>query len=99
MQQNLPVILLKGLTLLPSNEIRLEFDNDFSKTIIDVAKIFHNDLIVVATQINYLEENPDINDLPKVGVIGKINHKLDLPNGKTRVVIEGLRRVYINLFS
>ena len=96
MQQNLPVILLKGLTLLPSNEIRLEFDNDFSKTIIDVAKIFHNDLIVVATQINYLEENPDINDLPKVGVIGKINHKLDLPNGKTRVVIEGLRRVYIN---
>ena len=96
MQQNLPVLLLKGLTLLPSNEIRLEFDNDFSKAIIDVAKIFHNDLIVVATQINSLEENPDINDLPKIGVIGKINHKLDLPNGKTRVVIEGLRRVYIN---
>ena len=96
MQQNLPVLLLKGLTLLPANEIRLEFDNDFSKAIIDVAKIFHNDLILVATQINGLEENPDINDLPKVGVIGKINHKIDLPNGKTRVVIEGIKRAYIN---
>ena len=95
MQKNLPVLLLKELILLPSNEIRLEFDNDFSKSIIDVAKIFHNDLILVATQTN-LEEHPDINDLPKVGVIGKINHKLDLPNGKTRVVIEGLRRAYIN---
>lgn len=95
MQQNLPILLLKGLILLPSNEIRLEFDNDFSKAIIDVAKLFHNDLILVATQTN-LEERPDTNDLPKIGVIGKINHKLDLPNGKTRVVIEGLRRAYIN---
>lgn len=94
MQQNLPILLLKGLILLPSNEIRLEFDNDFSKAIIDVAKLFHNDLILVATQTN-LEEHPDINDLPKIGVIGKIKHKLDLPNGKTRVVIEGLRRAHI----
>ena len=96
MKQNLPILLLKGLILLPSNEIRLEFDNDISKTIIDVSEIFHNNLIFVVTQINPLEEHPDINDLPKVGVIGKINHKIELPNGKTRVVIEGLRRAYVN---
>ena len=96
MNQKFPILLLKGLILLPSNEIRLEFDNDVSKAIIDIAKIFHNNLIFVVTQINSLEENPNVSDLPKVGVIGKINHKLDLPNGKTRVVIEGLRRAYVN---
>ena len=96
MKQNLPVLLLKGLILLPSNEIRLEFENDISKAIIDVAEIFHNNLIFVVSQKNFLEEHPDINDLPKVGVIGKISHKLELPNGKTRVVINGLRRAYVS---
>lgn len=94
--KNLPVLLLKGLILLPNNEIRLEFDSDISKTIIDVAEIFHNNHILVVSQNNPLEENPDIDDLSKIGVIGKINHKLELPNGKTRVVISGLRRVYVN---
>ena len=37
MKQNLPVLLLKELILLPSNDIRLEFDNDISSSIIDVA--------------------------------------------------------------
>ena len=94
--RNLPVILLRELILLPYNDIRLEFDNDISKTIIDVAEIFHDGYIFVVTQDNPLEENPDISDLPRIGVIGKISHKLELPNGKTRVVITGLRRAYVN---
>lgn len=82
MKQNLPVLLLKELILLPSNDIRLEFDNDISSSIIDVAEIFHNNNIFIVSQNNPLEEHPDIDDLPKVGVVGKINHKLNLPNGK-----------------
>ena len=96
MKQNLPVLLLKDLILIPSNEIRLEFDNDISKAIIDVAEIFHDGLIFVVTQKDPLEEHPDISDLPKVGVIGKITHKLELPNGKKRVVITGFRRAYVD---
>ena len=34
--------------------------------------------------------------LPNVGVLGRIKLKLNVPNGKTRVVIEGLERVEIN---
>ena len=96
MKQNLPVLLLKELILLPSNDIRLEFDNDISSSIIDVAEIFHNNNIFIVSQNNPLEEHPDIDDLPKVGVVGKINHKLNLPNGKKRVVITGLRRAYVS---
>ena len=35
MKTNLPVILLKGLVLIPNNEIRLEFDNSDSKSVIE----------------------------------------------------------------
>ena len=86
MNQNLPVLLLKGLILLPNNDIRLEFDNDISKSIIDVAELFHNNLIFVVSQNNPLEEHPDIGDLPKVGVIGKINHKIELPNNLLNII-------------
>ncbi len=96
MKQNLPVLLLKGLILIPSNDIRLEFDNEISKAIIDVAEIFHDGHIFVVNQENPLEEHTNISNLPKIGIIGKINHKLELPNGKTRVVISGLRRAYVD---
>lgn len=98
---NLPVILLRGIVLLPNNDIRLEFDNDISKNIIDVAELFHDNNILVVSQTNPLEEVPEINELPKVGVISKIIHKMELPNGKTRVVISGKTRAdvyeYLNL--
>ena len=34
---NLPVIILKGLVLLPNNEIRFEFDVTQNKTILETA--------------------------------------------------------------
>ncbi|NLL44658.1 MAG: endopeptidase La [Mollicutes bacterium] len=98
---NLPVILLRGIVLLPNNEIRLEFDNDISKNIIDVAELFHDNNLLVVSQTDPLEEEPEIKELPKVGVISKITHKMELPNGKTRVIIYGKKRAkiyeYLNL--
>jgi hypothetical protein len=101
LKKNLPVILLRGLILLPNNDIRLEFDNDISRNIIDVAEMFHdNELLVVSTK-DYSEDLPRIEDLPHIGVISKVTHKMELPNGKTRVIIEGDRRAnvceYLNL--
>ena len=93
---NLPVIILKGLVLLPNNEVRIEFDDDVTRNIIDVAELFHDNNILVISQIDPLEEDPDIKDLPKVGVIAKIDHKLELPNGRLRVIISGIRRALVH---
>ena len=93
---NLPVILLRGLILLQNNEIRLEFDNDLSKNIIDVSELFHDNMLLVVSSLNPLEEIPNENDLPSVGVVSKIVNKIELPNGKTRVIIKGINRAYIN---
>ena len=92
---NLPVILLKGIVLLPHNEIRLEFDNNINLNIIDSSKLFHDSKLLVVSGINPLEDTPLIKDLPKIGVIAKIKHILELPNGKTRIIIKGLVRAKV----
>lgn len=98
---NLPVIILRGIVLLPNNDIRLEFDNDESKNIVDVSELFHDNNVLVVSQADEIEESIKINDLPKIGVISKISHKMELPNGKIRVIISGIKRAevleYLNL--
>lgn len=93
---NLPVIILKGIILLPNNDIRLEFSNEDSKNIIDVSEMFHENKILVVSTINMDAQNPDTKKLPKIGVISTITHRMELPNGKTRVIITGERRAQIH---
>jgi ATP-dependent Lon protease len=94
----LPIILLKKIVLLPCNELRLEFDNETSKNIIGLSSREYNNNVLVVTQLDYLEEKPVFEDLSKVGVVASIKSKIELPNGKTRVVLDGLSRAYINEF-
>ena len=95
-KENLPVIILKGIILLPNNEIRLEFDNTPSSNVIDISEMFHDNEILVLNQNNPLEEIPDKNYLPKIGIISKITHKVELPTGKIRIIIKGIKRANIH---
>ena len=98
---NLPVMILRGVVLLPYNELRLEFDNETNKDIIEVAELFHDNKLLIVCQEDTLEEVPSIEELPKIGIIATISHKLELPNGKTRVVLtakeRGIVHEYLNL--
>lgn len=94
MRFNLPVIVLKGTILLPEAEIKLEFDDEISKNIIDESELFHDDNLLIVTQ-NSIDENILINELPKIGTIAHITRKLELPNGKVRVVLKGIKRAHI----
>ncbi len=95
MKENLSILLLKKLILLPNQEIRLEINNDISKNAIDDSIKNYNSNILVISPINLIEEKPNVSDLPKVGVIGKIKTKIKLPNNNYRIVIKGLNRVQI----
>ena len=101
MKSNLPVIVLKGIVLLPNNDVRLEFENDGSKNIIDTAELFHDNNVLLVSQIDPLEEKPKVEELPMMGIVCRISHKIELPNGKMRVLLTGLYRAkvveYLNL--
>ena len=94
MKLNLPVILLNGTVLLPEAEIKLEFEDEVSKNIIDEAELFHDNKILVVTKTS-LEETISISELPRIGTICEISRKLPLPNGKIRVVLKGIKRARI----
>ncbi len=95
MKENLPVLLLKNLILLPCQEVRLELNNTLSKHIIDLANYLYSDKILVICPSDTRETHPTEKDLPKVGVLGKIKSKIELPNGNYRVVLTGLNRVKV----
>ena len=56
MNFNLPVIVLRGTILMPEAEIKLEFEDEVSKNIIDESKLFHDNNLLIVTQ-NSIEQN------------------------------------------
>ena len=94
-KSNLPVILLKNLVLLPHQEVRVEIKSSVSKKVTEISKEYHDSEVLVVCPINSLEENPDISDLPRIGVVGKIKSVIELPNGNMRIIISGLYRVKV----
>ncbi len=93
MRENIPVLLLKKLSLLPLQEVRLELNNELSKKIIDLSLEKYNKKILVILPINSLEESPSVKDLPETGILTIIKSRIELPNGNYRVVVKGLNRV------
>lgn len=94
-QTNLPILYLRDVVLLPFNDIRLEFSNDIDKKILSIAESNYDGYVLLINLNDPLEEEPDYNTLPDIGILGKIKSKIDLPNGITRVVMTGIDRVEI----
>lgn len=103
MNNNLPVMLLKRIVLLPYQDVRLDLNNDVSSRVITLAMTKHNGEILIVCPTDPYEESPDVSDLPSVGVVGKIKSKIELPNGNLRIVVSGFKRIkiveYINEIS
>ena len=94
MKFNLPVIVLNGTVLMPEAEIKLEYEDSISKSILEESKIFHDNNVLIVFK-NDISQNVMIEDLPKIGTIAHIYKKLELPNGKTRVFLKGVTRANI----
>ena len=95
MKNNLPVMLLKKIVLLPFQDVRLDLSNDISSKVINLAMNKHNGEILIVCPTDPYEESPDVSDLPAVGVVGKIKSKMELQNGNLRLVVSGVKRVKI----
>jgi len=97
--KNLPILLLKKLSILPTAEVRLELNNELSQKIIDVGLNKFDKKVVVILPKETKEESLGVSDLPNVGVLCLIKSSIILPNKNYRVVLKGLNRVKINNYS
>ena len=94
-ETNLPVMFLKDQTLLPYNELRLEFTSETDKLILNTSESYHDSYLLLVNLSDPLEVNPTLRELPKVAILGKIKSKIELPNGIVRVVLVGIDRVEV----
>ena len=99
MKSNLPVLLLKNMVLFPYNEIRIEFDSSEDKKLISLVESCYDNKLLIVNPKDTLEISPEIDELPNYGIVGKIKMKLEMPNGKTRIIILGESRVKIFAYS
>ena len=95
MKNNLPVLILSDALLLPSLELRMDFDTSVDKKLFSLAEGYYgSNLLIIQKELDP-NKKFNIKELPKVGVVGVIKLHIDLPNGKTKIVVEGVKRVKI----
>lgn len=92
MQNNLPVLLLKDLIILPDQEIKLEITNENSKNIINISKNCFDSMLLVIPNKGNSYNDIDPNDLLRISVKAEITSVLELPNGNKRVMLLGKQR-------
>lgn len=90
-----PILIMRNMMIFPSSEARIELVEKVDKDIIKIASNFYDNEILIVNLDDKLEQEPGLNELSNYGILGKIKMKIEMPNGKSRVVIEGLRRVLI----
>lgn len=96
---NLPVLLIRNMVLFPNSEVRIEIDSEVDKKVISLAEDYYDSQVLIVNPKDVLEQNPDITELPKVGIVGNIKMKIDMPNQKTRIIISGLSRVKVHTYT
>ena len=91
----LPVIILRNMVLLPLGELKLEIENEEDKEIIYNAVNKHNGYCLLVTPKYITNDNLNTEDLPTIGVIGKITSNIVLPNEHIRINLRGINRANI----
>ena len=91
-KNQLPVIVLNDLILLPNNELRLEVDYSLGNQIMKALELIGEDRVFVVTKSDPLEETNELKDMPAIGTLAMIASKLELPNKKIRIILKGLSR-------
>lgn len=94
MNEKLLVLIINDMVIFPNNEVRIEYDNTYDKAMIDIVERIDDGLMLIINPIN--DDGVDLTSFPKYGTLGRLKLKMSVPNGKTRIVIEGLDRVEIS---
>ena len=94
MNEKLLVLIINDMVIFPNNEVRIEYDNTYDKAMIDIVEKIDDGLMLIVNPID--NDGVNLTSFPKYGTLGRLKLKMNVPNGKTRIVIEGLDRVEVS---
>ncbi len=95
---NLPILSLRGVTVFPNMFLHFDAKRDASVKALDIA-MKEKQMLFLATQIDASKENVNLSEVYSVGVIAMIKQIVKLPQGITRVLVEGLSRGEMTAFE
>ena len=87
----LPVVALRGITVLPDMIVHFDVTREKSIQAVEKAMQGEQTVFLVAQQNSEVDE-PEIEDLYKIGVTANIKQVIKLPTKTVRVMVEGLSR-------
>lgn len=89
--ETLPVIALRGLTVIPGMVIHFDISREKSVAAVEKAMV-ENQKVLLITQRQSEIQDPEMKDLYSVGCIASIRQLVKLPDQIIRVMVEGLAR-------
>lgn len=93
----LPAIALRGTTILPDMIVHFDISRDKSVKAVEEAML-HDQRIFLVTQKDVMTEDPGMQDVYRIGTIGKIKQVVKMPKHVLRILVEGLERAELLSF-
>src|SRR5215213_3040656 len=90
----LPVLPLRDIVIYPFMIVPLFVSRDRSIRAVDEA-LSQNRMILLVSQKDVDKEEPTQDDLYRVGTVAVIMRMLKLPDGRIRILIQGLSRAHV----
>ena len=87
----MPLLALKNLCVFPETEMAVEVGREASIAAINQAIEYEQTLFLIAQQRPDMEE-PELQDLCLTGTVCRIKEAMAFPNGRHRIVVQGLYR-------
>jgi ATP-dependent Lon protease len=92
--ETLPLLPVRDIVVFPYMVLPLFVSRE--KSIKSLEEALSNDrLIFLAAQKNVSEEDPSMKDLYRVGTVALVMRMLKLPDGKTKILVQGLSKAAI----
>ncbi|PIS46582.1 MAG: endopeptidase La [Elusimicrobia bacterium CG08_land_8_20_14_0_20_51_18] len=95
MPVKLPVIAIRDIVVFPHMHLPLAVDRPKSVAAIETALKGTRKYVLAVAQRNPHMDDPRVEDLYGVGVLGEVTQSLKLPDSSMRVFISGIKRVKI----
>ena len=95
--ESLPVLPLRDIVIFPFMIVPLYVSRDKSVKAVDYA-LANNRMICLVAQKDQERETPATDDLHRMGTVAVIMRMLKLPDGRIRVLVQGMNRAHVDGF-
>ena len=97
MIMKMPAVALRGMVILPGMGAHFDVSRAKSIKAVEEAMMDEQKIFLVA-QKDVEQENPDIEDLFKIGIIAEVKQVIKLQNNIVRILVEGKERAELSAF-